>query len=101
MLEGGVFEDVLDLWKQFWEKHQSDWPSEDPRRDLAMEVRDRLGQLDIVLRYLMPLMERLLPDPEEAQRQIAQVRESLTRLRAGEITDDPMLGAPRPARTLC
>lgn len=47
-----MFENLVELWKQYTARFAQTWASDDPRRELSAEVQNRLVQLDIVLDHL-------------------------------------------------
>jgi hypothetical protein len=92
-----VFEDVVELWKQYVAKSTPSWESNDPRHDLSAEVRERLVQLDILLEYVRAALTAFFGDPAEARRDMEKLIEAKARLDAGEITqEDYFAGVSRP-----
>jgi hypothetical protein len=83
-----VFEDVVDLWKEYTTKHAQGWALDDQRQDLSAKVRERLVQIDIVLDYLKTALGRFFGDPAEAQLKLQWMIEAKARLDAGEITSE-------------
>jgi hypothetical protein len=83
-----VFEDVVDLWKEYTTKHAQGWALDDQRQDRSAEVRERLVQIDIVLDYLKTALGRFFGDPAKAQRKLKWMIEAKARLDAGEITSE-------------
>jgi hypothetical protein len=84
----GVFEDVIELWKQYVAKSAASWASDDPRHDLSAEIRERLVQLDILLEYVRSALAAFAGDPAVARRDLERVMEAKARLDAGEITQE-------------
>jgi hypothetical protein len=87
-----VYEDVSELWKRYLSKVAETWPQNDPRHNLAGEVRDRLRQLNRILRHLHNAIEVVTrpADPDEIARERDVVEEWAAldqRLANGEITD--------------
>lgn len=83
-----MFENVIELWQQYTAKSAQQWASNDPRHDLSSEVRERLGQLDIVLDYLGKAMASFAGNPEENQRARDSSMQAYSKVKAGEITTD-------------
>jgi hypothetical protein len=61
-------------------------PTDDIRHDRAAEVRTRLGQLDIILKYLRMTLDVLAPDPQEVKRANCWGQENYPAFRRGEIS---------------
>lgn len=91
-----MFEPIVDLWKQYSSKFAPQWAPDDPRHDLSAEVRERLGQLDLILDHLATSLAVIAIDPLEARREAEWVRNAGPRLAAGEITQDEFMAGFRP-----
>lgn len=98
-----MFDDLVDLWKQYVAKHAHSWQPDDPRHDLSAEVRERLVQLDIVLEYLKAALAVFFGDPAETRRELQRVIQAKNRLDSGEITQEDYiarLSAPKSPEQL-
>lgn len=94
-----VFEEIADLWKQYLAVHAPSWESDDARHDLGAEVRERLMQLDLVLAHLKRAVAAVTPDPEKMRRDIAWGQEGLSRLEAGEMSEEEFTAGFRSVPT--
>lgn len=83
-----LFEDILEEWKKRDTEWAASWKSDDPRHDLAAEVRERLEQLDILLDHLAIALERVLGSPESQQEERARIMELQRQLAEGAITQE-------------
>lgn len=81
-----MFEDLVDPWKQYLELRASAWAPDDPRHNLAAEVRKRFVHIDIVLQYLQAALTAVSPDSEKNREVFAQSEDDEQRLDAGTIT---------------
>ena len=86
-----MYETVRDLWKRYCSKYSAEWSTEDPRGDLAAEVRERLTQLDLVLDHLKRAVRIFAGDPERLRRDVKWMTEAQPRLVRGEITQEEYL----------
>jgi hypothetical protein len=86
-----MYETVRDLWKRYCSKYSAEWSIEDPRGDLAAEVRERLTQLDLVLDHLKRAVRIFAGDPERLRRDVKWMTEAQPRLVRGEITQEEYL----------
>jgi hypothetical protein len=60
-----MFKDLVEPWGQFIAKIGQAWAPDDPRRELNLEVVERLFQLDIVLEYLNNALTIFSGNPAE------------------------------------
>jgi hypothetical protein len=83
-----MFEQVLALWKAYRLSRSHEWPAPDPRADLAAEVENRIGQLDLILNHLQYWLGEVRPDPETWQRDSQEFMRDAERFRTGQITEN-------------
>jgi hypothetical protein len=101
MYDDGIFEDVGELWKEYLTLVSGDWLESDIRHSLGSEVRNRLRQIDLILRHLHEAIATIAPDPVENQKRIEWILASLGRVNRGEMAQEEFnQGAMRPAQEL-
>jgi hypothetical protein len=64
-----MFKELVEPWGQYIAKIAQGWAADDPRRDLNIEVVDRLFQLDMVLEYINRAIGIWFGDPSVTRRQ--------------------------------
>jgi hypothetical protein len=82
-----VFESVLESWVTYSTRLAAQLPEADPRHNLSSEVRTRLRELDLVLRYLEQALSTVRPDPRETARIAAWMQENQGAFERGEISE--------------
>jgi hypothetical protein len=92
-----MFESVRQAWISYCSLMVATIPADDVRHDRAAEVRTRLGQLDIILKYLRIALDVVAPDPQELKRANSWAQENYPALTRGEITMEQWInGASLP-----
>lgn len=86
-----MFEDALELWKSYLSVHVPSWLEDDPRQGLSAEVRERLGQLDIILEHLDSAIATVQGDPVENQRFMEQALQNKSLVDSGQITPEEFM----------
>lgn len=80
-----MFEDTQGLWKTYVAKHSPSWPAGDSRHNLALEIEQRLTQLDIILDYLEKGLAAMQPSEEEVRHNFDWMRKNGPKLQGGEM----------------
>jgi hypothetical protein len=86
-----MFEAVGERWKQYLSQVSVSWATDDVRHNLGGEVRERLRQLDLILKHLHAAIGAASPDPVEAQEKMAWALANRERLVNGEITQEEFI----------
>lgn len=91
-----MFEVAAERWKEYLSLVNGSWPDDDARHNLGGEVRDRLRQLDLILRHLHTAIRPVSPDPGKAQQTMEWVLANQPRIVSGEITPDEFIRRVMP-----
>jgi hypothetical protein len=91
-----VFESVLESWVTYSTRLAAQLSEADPHHNLSSEVRTRLRELDLVLRYLEQALSIVRPDPREATRITAWVRENQGAFERREISEQEWIKGSSP-----
>jgi hypothetical protein len=83
-----MFETAAELWKQYCSKHASAWAVDDPRAGLSAEVRERLEQLDLILKHLSRALKAVKIDPEQMRKDAEWMDKATPLLQSGAITQE-------------
>jgi hypothetical protein len=86
-----MFEAAAERWKEYLSRVSGSWPQDDVRHNLGGEVRDRLRQLDRILRHLHAAIRAVSPDPVEAQQKMEWALANQHRVASGEITEEEFI----------
>lgn len=81
-----MFESVRQTWVSYCSLMVTAIPADDVRHDRAAEVRIRLGQLDIILKYLRSALELVAPNRQELERVNSWAQENYPALQRGEMS---------------
>jgi hypothetical protein len=86
MYDDGMFEAVGELWKEYLTLVSGDWLESDVRHGLGSEVRNRLRQIDLILRHLHEAVGAVASDPVESHKWMERFLASWAEMARGEIT---------------
>lgn len=91
-----MLEVAAERWKEYLSLVNGSWPDDYARHNLGGEVRDRLRQLDLILRHLHTAIRPVSPDPGKAQQTMEWVLANQPRIVSGEITPDEFIRRVMP-----
>lgn len=83
-----MFEAAAEGWKEYLSQSSGAWSDSDVRHNLGGEVRDRLRQLDLILRHLRAAIHAVAPDPAIIQQKLEWGLANRGRVVSGEITQE-------------
>lgn len=86
-----MFEVAAERWKDYLSQVGASWPGDDVRHNLGGEVRDRLRQLDRILKHLHAAIGAVSPDPVEAREKMEWALANRHRVAAGEMTQEEFI----------
>lgn len=75
-----MFESVVVKWDYYINQRSVGWGEDDCRNGLGVEIKDRLGQLDILLEYIEKALRVIRSDPHMRSVQTAWVIENVGRI---------------------
>jgi hypothetical protein len=83
-----VFADLVELWDQYVARISSGWSPHDARHQLSAEVKNRLGQLDLILEYLKAALAVIEGNPTENAGLAKKIIKAAQLFRSKKITED-------------
>jgi hypothetical protein len=86
-----MFEAVSERWREYLSQVSGSWPRDDVRHNLGGEVRNRLRQLDRILKHLNAAIRAVNPDPVELQEKMEWALANRHRVASGEITQEEFI----------
>jgi hypothetical protein len=86
MYDERMFEAAGELWREYLTQASGDWQESDVRHGLGAEVRNRLRQIDRILRHIHEAIDMVTPDPVENQKWMEHLLANWAALARGEIT---------------
>jgi hypothetical protein len=91
-----MFELARERWRDYLSLISVSIPENDVRHNLGGEVRDRLRQLDLILKRLNAAMSAVTPDPIETQQKLEWMLANKDRVTKGELTKEEYVQALMP-----